>query len=103
MKSSSPICRFCIFALVLFACSIVFAQVQNGVFTGTVTDPQAAALAGAPVTITNQDTGAASTAKTNETGNYTSQALPVGNYKFNVESTGFKTSTKQQVKLEDGN
>jgi hypothetical protein len=73
------------------------AQIQNGVFTGTVTDPQGAAVIGATLTITNQDTGYSTSTKTNDSGQYTSQALPVGNYKFNVESSGFKTATKQNV------
>ncbi len=102
MKSSCVVSRVCLFALLLFACAGVMAQVQNGVFTGTVTDPQGAALAGAAVTITNQDTGYSSAVKTNESGQYTSQSLPVGNYKFNVESSGFKTATKQNVKLDVG-
>jgi outer membrane receptor for ferrienterochelin and colicin len=89
--------------LVMFAfASLAIAQIQNGVFTGTVTDPQGAALAGATVTITNQDTGVTVKATTNDAGKYTSQAVPVGNYKFNVESSGFKTATKQNVKLDVG-
>src|SRR5262245_49292557 len=82
--------------------SLASAQVQNGVFTGTVTDPQGAAVVGAVVSITNQDTGVSTKATTNGSGQYTSQALPVGNYKFTIESSGFKTATKKDVKLDVG-
>src|SRR5262249_26750443 len=67
-----------------------------------VTDPQGAAVVGAVVSITNQDTGVSTKATTNSTGVYTSQSLPVGNYKFVIESSGFKTATKKDVKLDVG-
>ena len=88
--------------VVLVFATFASAQIQNGVFTGTVTDPQGAAVVGATVTITNQDTNASTKATTNSSGQYTSQALPVGNYKFTIESSGFKTATKQSVKLDVG-
>jgi len=101
-SSAVVLSRFALLVLVLFACTSVFAQVQNGVFTGTVTDPQGAAVVGAVVAINNQDTGVSTKATTNSSGVYTSQQLPVGNYKFNVESSGFKTATKSNVKLDVG-
>ncbi len=101
-KSAVVLSRIFTIALVLMVATSAFAQVQNGVFTGTVTDPQGAAVVGAVVTIANQDTGVSTKATTNSSGVYTSQALPVGNYKFTVESAGFKTATKQSVKLDVG-
>src|SRR5262245_34324350 len=89
-------------AVLCVLASLAVAQVENGVFTGSVTDPQGAALSGATVTITNEGTGFTVKAKTNSAGQYTSAALPVGNYKFSVESPGFKTATKQSVKLNVG-
>src|SRR5205085_73307 len=41
---------------ILMVGSLAFAQVQNGIFVGTVSDPQGAAVANATVKITNQDT-----------------------------------------------
>jgi hypothetical protein len=101
-KSAVVLSRIFTIALVLMLATSAFAQVQNGVFTGTVTDPQGAAVVGAVISISNQDTGVSTKATTNSSGVYTSQALPVGNYKFTVESSGFKTATKQSVKLDVG-
>lgn len=104
MKKSSAVVlsRICALMLVLFVSVSLVAQVQNGVFVGTVTDPQGAAVTGATLKITNQDTGVSATAKTNDTGYYTSQPLPVGVYKFEVTQSGFKTATKNGVKLDVG-
>jgi hypothetical protein len=101
-KSAVVLSRILALALVVFVATGAFAQIQNGVFTGTVSDPQGAAVVGAVVSITNQDTGVSTKATTNQNGVYTSQALPVGDYKFTVESAGFKTATKQSVKLDVG-
>src|SRR5229473_3203352 len=59
-------------ALLFFAIAAVSAdaQVQNGIFTGTVTDPQGAAVANADMTITNVGTNATVTIKTNAEGSY---------------------------------
>ena len=78
------------------------AQVENGIFTGTVTDPSGAAVAGATVTITNVDTAYATTVTTTNSGSYTSQGLPVGNYKITVAAPGFKTDFKSSTKLDVG-
>jgi hypothetical protein len=103
MKAVPAVRRRWLMSLFLFVFgSLGWAQVQNGVFTGTVTDPQGATLPGVSVTITNQDTGLTTSAKANDSGQYTSQALPVGTYRFSVEASGFKTATKSNVKLDVG-
>jgi hypothetical protein len=78
------------------------AQIQNGQFTGTVTDPSGAAVPNAKVTITNQATNLSVTTTTNQTGFYTVKELPVGTYKITVEASGFKTFTDAGVTLGAG-
>lgn len=78
------------------------AQVQNGAFTGTVTDPSGAAVPNAKVTITNLGTNASMTATTNNTGLFNARELPPGTYRLSVEAPGFKTFTNNNVTLNAG-
>jgi hypothetical protein len=78
------------------------AQIQNGQFSGTITDPSGAAISGAKVTVTNMGTNLAITTTSNDTGLYTVKELPVGNYRITAEMKGFKTSTDTNVALNAG-
>jgi len=79
-----------------------FAQVQNGQFTGLVTDPSGAAIANAKVAVVNLGTNYAVSTTTNSSGQFSAKELPVGNYKISVEAPGFKTSTNASVALNAG-
>jgi hypothetical protein len=92
------LCLVCFSLLVLGA----VAQVQNGQFTGTVTDPSGAAIAGAKVTVTNLGTNLSVVATTNGTGLYAVRELPVGSYRMTVEAKGFKTAASTSVGLNAG-
>src|SRR5216684_2893333 len=91
-------------ALLFFAIAAVSvnAQVQNGIFTGTVTDPSGAAVAGADVAITNIGTNETATVKTSAEGLYRVPELIVGNYKITVTATGFKKAVKSGLYLGAG-
>src|SRR5512135_1996588 len=78
-------------------------QVQNGQFTGVVTDPTGAVIAGATVTVKNLDTGLTLTTTSNESGLYTARELSVGRYSITVEASGFKTTIKSNLILNAGN
>jgi outer membrane receptor for ferrienterochelin and colicin len=82
--------------------SLSIAQVQNGQFTGVVTDPSGAAIASAKVTVTNPSTNFTDTALTNQSGLYNIKELPVGTYKVTVEATGFKTVTNNGLTVNAG-
>ena len=90
-----------VLSLVAFAASAT-AQIQNGQFTGVVTDPSGAAIANAKVTITNMATNLTVSATTNQAGLYTVKELPIGLYKITVEAAGFKTSSHANVTLNAG-
>src|SRR6202007_1592071 len=78
------------------------AQVQNGIFTGTVMDPSGAAVANAEVSITNLGTNETIAAKTNAEGLYRAQELPVGSYKFTVAAPGLKKAIKSGIYIGAG-
>src|SRR6266403_264818 len=86
----------CFIALLLlaFAEMPAHAQVTNGVFTGTVTDPSGSAVAGAEVVVTNAGTNATATVKTNADGVYRVPELAVGTYRLTVAAPGFKKALK---------
>ena len=67
-----------------------FAQDIVGRISGTVTDTQGAAVAAASVRISNDATGVSRALKTNGSGFYVADNLPVGRYTVTVESAGFK-------------
>jgi hypothetical protein len=78
------------------------AQVQNGAFTGTVTDPSGAAVPNAKVTITNLGTNASVAITTNNTGLFNARELPPGTYRLSAEAPGFKTFTNNNIVLNAG-
>ena len=88
--------------VLLIASLSAVAQVQNGQFTGTVTDPSGAALSNASITVTNTATNLAVKVATNQTGNYFVKELPPGPYKITAEMSGFKTATNFGLTLNAG-
>ena len=84
-------------AILLLIAAPVFAQRFTAAIRGTVTDPSAAAVAGAKVTLTNENTGLTRGMTTNAAGNYSFDDLPVGSYKVEVEFAGFKSAVRSKV------
>ncbi len=70
MKKSQ--CCLVLFSFLLLVLTAA-AQVQNGQFTGTVTDQTGAAVVGAKVTVTNVGTNLSVTTTTNQSGAYTAK------------------------------
>src|SRR5271165_330410 len=95
--------QFCLAVFAVLALSFsAFAQVQNGQFTGTVTDPSGAAIANARITVKNPATDFSTSTTTNSSGNYTVKELPVGSYKITIEAPGFKTESSTGVAINAG-
>lgn len=80
----------------------VMAQSTNGRLAVTVKDPTDAVIAGATVTITNEGTNQQITGATNDTGNFTSPLLPVGNYTVTIEAEGYQKTASEHLKLDVG-
>ena len=95
--------QLCLLLFSLVALSMdSFAQIQNGQFTGIVTDPSGAAIANAKVTVANMGTNLSVTTTTDQTGLYKFNELPTGSYRISTESKGFRTITNSDLVLSAG-
>jgi hypothetical protein len=102
MLSSSRSFLAHVFLLFLFAIlsfAPAAAQYMSG-FEATVTDPSGAAIAGAQITITNQDTQVQQSAVSDSQGYVHIRNLPLGRYRAEVKAPGFKTWVQSDIKLE---
>jgi Carboxypeptidase regulatory-like domain len=66
---------------------------------GTVSDPSGAAVGGAQVSMTETDKHLVRTATTNSRGGYTLPDLPVGPYRLEVKTPGFKDYVQDGIEL----
>jgi hypothetical protein len=81
----------------------VHAQVSTvGSISGTVRDPQGAAVPNAVVTVTEETTSATRTVTTNDQGFYSIPSLPVGRYTISASPTGFKKTVNSGIELHIG-
>ncbi|HWY07123.1 MAG TPA: carboxypeptidase-like regulatory domain-containing protein [Candidatus Acidoferrales bacterium] len=71
-----------------------------GSFSGTITDKSGSSIAGASVTVTSQGTGVARETKTDETGHYIVNYLPVGQYTIHVQFQGFQPAEAKDLRLQ---
>ena len=88
--------------LIAFAALAVFAgavagQVTGGAVTGTVLDPNGAAVTGATVLIKDKARGREFTAETTSAGSYSFPNVPTGTYTMTVTATGFAKATGDVV------
>src|SRR5215471_2488953 len=75
------------------------AQDPRGTILGRVMDASGAAVPGAEVRATNESTGVAAAAKTNDAGNFTMPYLLTGNYILSCEHSGFKKWVRQGIEV----
>ena len=94
--------KACVLALLTFGLGATFAlaQVPTSSIVGTVVDTQRAAVEGADVTITSQDTGVQYKTRTASNGGYAVQSLAFGLYRVDVNKEGFKVGTVKDLKLD---
>ncbi|MGH9406161.1 MAG: TonB-dependent receptor [Terriglobia bacterium] len=96
--------RLASLAIVALICVAAFpaggaAQVLYSTIVGTVKDPSGAAVPGAAVTVTQEQTNLTRTAVTNSSGGYTVSTLPSGTYTVKVSAHGFKTFARSSVEV----
>src|ERR1700733_4720277 len=87
-----------IFITVLFI-RATHAQSPNGTISGTVYDALGKVIAGAEITIANDETRVQSFTKTNGDGVYVLPNLPPGSYRLQVAKLGFKTLIKPDITI----
>ena len=78
------------------------AQALYGSLTGTIADTSGAAVPGATVTITNEDTGLEFTTVTDETGTYTIRNITGGTYTLKASLQGFKEFVQTGIPVTAG-
>lgn len=93
---------FCLVLFIAVLAGSVSAQEFRGSITGTVTDPNGAAVPGATVSVKSLDTNVATTVTTNSEGSYTIPLLQPGKYGLSVTGQGFKTSSRENVDVAVG-
>jgi iron complex outermembrane receptor protein len=103
---SHGICRrtnlYAIIPLVVFGLCCYSARAQSAAsLSGLVTDPQHAAVADAPVRITNPATREAYNVHTDAQGSYEAKGLPTGEYGIDIQVSGFKTVQLRGIKVGD--
>lgn len=76
-----------------------YAQDTRGNISGTVTDSQAAVVAGATVIVANTGTGTSTRLTTNPSGYYEAPLLLAGQYSVSVEAAGFKKIIRSGITL----
>jgi hypothetical protein len=87
----------------LLGCASLWAQVTaTASLQGSVQDKTQAVIANGTVTITNKDTGATHTTKTNGAGEYKFDPLAIGIYHVKVTAAGFATVEAKDVEVAVG-
>ncbi len=89
-------------AVLFLSASAAFGQTVLATVTGTITDPTGAAIASAPVSLKNVETGQTYVAASSDTGNYTVPQLPIGDYNLTVAVAGFKSYEHDKFHLSAG-
>lgn len=74
----------------------------SGSLSGVVTDAEGAVIPNAQVQIVNTQTGAANSTTTDDDGNYEFDDLPAGNYRLQINKSGFAASVIQGVSVGGG-
>ncbi|HVT96813.1 MAG TPA: carboxypeptidase-like regulatory domain-containing protein, partial [Acidobacteriaceae bacterium] len=90
---------FVLLALMAWCCTPAVHAQFNASLRGTVADPSGAVIPDATVTLTNADTNASRTAKTDPSGIYTFNQLEPAHYKLTVTHEGFQAKTLEQVQI----
>ena len=91
-KAMKSLVFACILAMYIPISVPASAQVSGATLSGTVTDPQGAAVGGAKVTVKDIGTGVVSNTETNSTGLYSVPNLNPAPYEVSIGATGFRTT-----------
>src|SRR5712664_4409134 len=85
----------------LLVCGVFFAAAAQAQFKasiqGTVLDSKGGVVAGAKVTVTNQNTGVVRETTASDQGFYRINELPPGSYTVTVEAAGFKKTVSKNI------
>ncbi|MCI0626640.1 MAG: carboxypeptidase regulatory-like domain-containing protein [Acidobacteria bacterium] len=85
--------------LALIVATPSFAQTSRGTVSGTVSDPQGAAIVGAAVELHHKDKNQTRAVTTNDAGLYRFDAVDLGIYDLTVKASGFKAYVKREFQV----
>lgn len=88
---------WCSVLVVLLCCINAMAQSSTSSVTGSVVDPQGNVIAGATVTLTNDQKNFTRTQATTDGGSFGFSLIPPGLYRLEAEAKGFKKSVLADV------
>src|SRR5262245_41645592 len=92
--------RLALFALIALAATLpAAAQNITASISGTITDPSGAVVSSAEVTVVNTETNQSTAVKTGELGVFQALYLRPGPYSVRVSAPGFKTTVRENVRL----
>ena len=86
-------------AIAVFLPVSLFAQVDTGGVTGTVTDRTGAVVPGAKITLTNNATSIAETTESTATGTYSFSGMRPATYTLRAELRGFETFVAKGIEV----
>src|SRR4051812_47577493 len=86
--------------LILLSCLAIIGQTNKGAITGSVTDPQGAAVPGATVTITNVATQQSISVVTSKEGIFAANNLDPVLYDVAIEASNFKKAVVEKLKVD---
>src|SRR5436305_7092903 len=95
VRAGALLCALCL----QFTAARANAQVLYGSIVGDVTDVSKAAVPGAAVRITNQETNQSRVGVTNDAGVYSFPTIPGGSYDVTISKQGFQTFTERGVEV----
>jgi hypothetical protein len=91
----------CLALVVCFSFStLLSAQGTGGRILGRISDPTGAVLSGVKITATNEATGVAQDAVSNDSGDFVFPNIPVGTYWLSFDLKGFKKAVRHGVSLD---
>src|SRR5437762_556665 len=83
----------------LLLSSSAFTQTISGVITGTVIDSGGAVVPNAQITLTNQQTRAVQTLRSNEAGVFVFSSVLPGTYSVEVSMAGFRSYNVRDISV----
>ncbi len=90
----------CPLLMLWFGATAVQAQIDQGTITGIIRDSQDHVIAGATLTLVNNDTGLTLTRQSGESGVYTFTPIKIGKYTLTVSAPGFASQARQDFQLD---
>src|SRR6185436_4320878 len=88
-------------ALMVITLSLIIVRAAGGQIEGKVSDPKGAAVVGATVRVTDNETNRTSSAVTDAQGRYKIAGLTAGSYTVVVSANGFTDGRLENVKVDD--